>query len=112
MAVKPPSQTLEAEAASDSNAGKESKEYARLDEIESAKHSVKMAVHRVLAWLVPGSVMLAFVIFWIGALIYVFHLFIPTCGWLTESQLHDLRTILFSGAIGAVVSQGVKRYLD
>jgi hypothetical protein len=71
-----------------------------------------MAVHRVLAWLVPGSIIAAFVIFWIGVLIYVFHMFIPQHGWLSEAQLHDLRTILFSGAIGAVVSQGVKRYLD
>src|SRR5258708_4435627 len=110
MAVRPPAGNLEEDAQRDSYAGHESKEYYRLDELEAAKHAVAMAIHWALRFLVPASIFLAFIIFWIGIIIYALHLF--GLGWLEENQLHELRAVLFSGVVGAVVSQGIKRYLD
>jgi hypothetical protein len=111
MGVKPPGGDVEADATSDSAAKMESAEFGRLAEIEGAKHAVKLAVHKTLSWLVPLSVILAFVLFWVGVVVYAIHLFTPY-GWLKPVQLQDLHTILFSSVIGAVVAQGIKRYLD
>ncbi len=113
MDIKPPDEGIEAEAATDSKAGREVLNFKDLAEIETAqaKHHIKMAVHRTLAWMVPASVILAFVLFWIGITIYSIHMF-TNCGWLSDDKLHELRTILFSSVLGAIVSQGMKRYLD
>jgi hypothetical protein len=110
MVVKPPEEGLEAEAAGDATAGMESRNFDRLDEIESAKHAVKIAVHRALAWLVPLSVGFAFVLFWIGIIVYAF--MFTNYGWLPEVRLQELRTILFSSVLGAIVAKGIKNYLD
>lgn len=113
MAVKPPDQTWESgqEWLRDQNAAKEAKNIARLGELEDAKHAVKVNVHFVLSYLVPATVVIAFILFWLGVIIYAWHIF-GFCPWLSEVQLNYLKTIIFSGVIGAVVSQGVKRYLD
>ena len=110
MQIKPPDKNLTMEAETDSQAGSESSNFIRLDEIEHAKKRVKMAVHRILAWLVPCSVALAFLLFWIGVGIYSIHMATPY-SWLTPEQVQELRTILFSSVLGAVVSQGIKHYL-
>lgn len=72
---------------------------------------MKLAVHKALLWLVPATVILAFTLFWIGVVIYAVHMFSPW-GWLQPQQLQDLHTVLFSSVVGAVVAQGIKRYLD
>lgn len=110
MAVRPPEGNLEEEAKQDSAAGKESSEFKRLGEVEDAKHAVKMAIHSVLLWLIPGSIIVFFILYWIGVIIYAVHL--VSNGWLPEAKLHELRAVLFSGFVGAVISQGMKRFLD
>ena len=111
MDIGGPTANLETEAASDPKARKEFKDYVRLDEIEAAKHAVRMAVHKALAWLIPITVGFAFILFWMGIAVYAFHMMTPW-GWLTEDQLKDIKTVLFSGVLGAIVSQAIKRYLE
>ena len=110
MDIKPPDEGLEAAANKDSNAGKESKDYARLDELDGAKHKIRLYIHNVLSILVPASITFFFLLYWAGVFIYAIHM--VSEGWLPEAKLHELRAALFSGFIGAVISQGIKRYLD
>lgn len=110
MVVKLPRANLEEEAKGDSDAKHEDKEFYRLDQLDDAKHAVKMAIHRVLLWLIPGSVILFFALYWVGVVIYAIHL--VSRGWMPEDKIHELRAVLFSGFVGAVISQGIKKFLD
>jgi hypothetical protein len=67
-------------------------------------------VDQALETLIPLSVVLAFAGFWIGTAVYFYHLVGP--GWLNGGQLEHLRTLLFSGAIGATLSAHAKRFLS
>ncbi|MFM9864411.1 MAG: hypothetical protein ACKVRO_12465 [Micropepsaceae bacterium] len=75
------------------------------------KRVIYVGVYRALASVVPATVIFAFVAFWLGAAIYLFHLVAPV-GWLSTNQLQDLKTILLSGATGAFVSTRVTKYLS
>lgn len=66
-------------------------------------------IHWCLGWLIPGSLVLAFAIYWVGVIVYAIHMVTP--GWLPEPKLHELRAVLFSGFVGAAVSQGIRKYL-
>ena len=110
MVVKLPRGDLEEEAKGDSAARHESKDFDRLDQLDDAKHAVKLAIHKVLLWLIPGSVILFFMLYWVGVVIYAIHM--VSKGWLLDPQIHELRAVLFSGFVGAVISQGIKRFLD
>jgi hypothetical protein len=99
---------MEAEASNDPKAAKETKEYARLEAIHQARHEILLHVHVCLGYLIPISLVLAFLLYWVGVLIYAIHMFSP--GWLAEDKLHELRAVLFSGFVGAAISQGIKKY--
>ncbi len=110
MSVKPPIRGLEAESKDDSSASIEVREFKRLDQLSAAQHGIKMNVHTVLAYLVPGTIIFFFLLYGAGVIIYAIHM--VSDGWMPESKIHELRAVLFSGFIGAVISQGIKRYLD
>jgi hypothetical protein len=92
-------------------AEKEQGDWTRLGTIEGMKTRVKYRIHQVISVIVPLSIVIAFGLFWLAVLIYVWHMLSPW-GWLAADRLRELHTLIFSGAVGAVVSQGVKRFLD
>ena len=95
----------------DPDAQKEEKNFGRLEELEKAKHAVKLAIQKVLLLVVPISIGLAVTLFWIGIVIYAIHLFTPF-RWLKPEDLDTLKTILFSSVAGGVVSHIGRRYID
>jgi hypothetical protein len=99
---------LEAQAENDPKAAKEDNEFARLEAIQQARHAILLHVHICLGYLIPISLVLAFLLYWAGVLVYAIHMF--SHGWLAEDKLHELRAVLFSGFVGAAVSQGIRKY--
>ncbi len=108
--VKPPDQSVAEESAADPAATRESQDFRRLDLIEAAKSDVAIAFHKTLAWLVPIGLIVAFSMLTAGLAVWLLQFFLET-PWLSEVRRHELQTVLFSGAIGAVVSRGFKAYL-
>jgi len=101
----------------DSKASNEAENFGKLGAIQErgarltkAKEDVEVAVHVCLGWIVPGSLIIAFILFWMGVIVYLIHMMSPW-GWLKPDQLKELHTVLFSGAIGAIVAQSAKRYI-
>lgn len=96
---------------SDTQAAAENSQFGKLDEIENLKKVNRRKVHMVLGWCLPATVVFAFCLFWAGITIYAIHV-ATSWNWLKPEQLKELHTLLFSGALGAVVIQGARRYLD
>lgn len=53
----------------------------------------------------------SFFLFAAAIAVYAIQLMTPW-GWLKADQLKELHTLIFSGAIGALVARGVKHFSD
>lgn len=87
-------------------------EESGFDALQKAKHRNELLAHKAVGLCVPVLIVGAFLIFAITVLIYTWHLLCPpSMKWLTADQLTTIHGMIFSGAVGAAVAEGARRYL-
>ena len=87
-------------------------EESQWDELAKVKKRNELLAHKAVGLCVPTLIIGAFLVFAITALIYVWHLLTPASwGWLNADQMATIHAMIFSGALGAAVAEGARRYL-
>lgn len=94
----------------DSFAQAETDKFGQLEKLGYVKKQTEIWCYQVLSFAVPVTIFIAFCLFWVGILVYAFHLLTPWA-FLDAPHLDKLHNILFSGAIGAVIGEGIRKYL-
>ena len=108
----PPSEWLEAEDwLTDPFARIEERTFPRADTLPGQIEHNKLLVQKAFGLCIPISIILAFIMFWTAVAVYVWNMLAWGWTWLDPHEMDDLKSILFSGAVGAVVAEGARRYL-
>lgn len=89
----------------------EEQTFPRADTLPGQITKNKIWVQKVFGFCIPASIILAFCLFWIAVCVYAWHMLAWGWKWLSPHDLDDLKSILFSGAVGAVAAEGARRYL-
>lgn len=111
MSKELPSSIEESPAwASDINALKEEKNWPDLDKLKAEN---KFWLVRVIGWIAPVAMVIFSLVFVAFFVSWSLHYLLPECWqWLKDEQLSKIQSVIFSGAIGAIVSSYVKKQID
>jgi len=67
---------------------------------------------KAIGWVVFGFILLFSLIFCAGLLVWVAHYVTPTSmHWLTDEQLSKIQSVIFSGALGVLVTAGANKFV-
>ncbi|WP_439476523.1 hypothetical protein [Brevundimonas sp.] len=89
----------------------EERTFPRADTLPGQIEQNKLLIQKAFGFCMPVSIILAFAIFWLAVCVYAWHMLAWGWTWLSPHEMDDLKSVLFSGAVGAVVAEGARRYL-
>lgn len=68
---------------------------------------------KTVGWIAPAMVIIFSVIFTSGFIAWIWHYLTPDCWqWLSKEKLSKIQSVIFSGALGAIVSGYIRKQLD
>ena len=113
--VPPPPADIETSLpwASDAQARGEEKNWPDEEALKGQQSRNDMLALKVIGW-VTVVLIVFFALVFLGSLsAWLWHQLGPTCRhWLTDAQLSNIQSVIFSGAIGAIVSGYVQRHIS
>jgi hypothetical protein len=87
-------------------------EESQWDDLAKVKKRNELLAFKAVGLCIPILIVGAFLIFAVTVVIYTWHLLAPpSWHWLTADQITTIHGLIFSGAIGAAVAEGARRYL-
>jgi hypothetical protein len=108
-----PEPALEVGWEQDATSQREAQYWDEYDEVGFQNRSNTVKIHKAIGWCIPIAIIFAFVCFLVASGVYLAHIVLPaSCRWLTDPELDQLHTILFSGIVGAAVTQAARTYLS
>lgn len=92
----------------DASGAREEKEWSKLDKVKLSNDLIWLRAYGLLLVTVTVVFTLAF----LGAFVaWIAHYVTPWC-WLSEDQLGKIQSVLFSGGMGAVVSNIIRKQVN
>lgn len=99
--------------ASDSQAREEEQSWPDEGKLKGAKQENKIAFIKTIGFITPIVMWIFTSVFLVSFVSWSLHFLLPDyCHWLTEDQLSKIQSIIFSGAMGAIVSSYLKKQMD
>ena len=107
-----PTPVLEEDWEDDPNSGFEVENWDRLDRLSRQKKENELRFHRALGCCIPIAIGLTFVGLAASVIIYLVHMLGPdSMRWLSAEEIQRLHDMLFSGVVGAALTETVRRYM-
>jgi hypothetical protein len=83
------------------------------DKLKGQKHTNQLWILKVVGWIVPTLMIIFTFIFAVALVSWSAHYFLPEKNWwLTDDQLSKIQSVIFSGALGAIVSGYAQRHIS
>lgn len=114
MSKELPSNIEESPAwASDKEAREEEKSWIDEDKLKGQRNKNKIGFLKAVGWIAPVVMIILSLVFIASFVSWSLHFLLPKCyQWLEPEQLSKIQSIIFSGAMGAIVSSYLKKQID
>lgn len=97
----------------DSTSAREERYWGDYEKVTRIKNNNTANIHRVIGWCIPVAIVSSFTGFLVIAAVYIVHIVGPICWrWLSTEEVDAIHNMLFSGVVGAAVTQGTRIYLQ
>lgn len=115
MKIPPPPKGADSSPkwAGDPKAKAEEKNWTDEEALKGQKRTNQLWLLKTLGFIVPVF-MVTFALIFLGSLLaWSLHYILPAgYGWLTPEQLSKIQSVIFSGALGAIVSGYAQKYIS
>lgn len=107
-------------ADTDTLATQEQKQWIDYDDLNNAKRNNTIVVHKTIGWLIPIALVFSFLMFLMLGAVYAAHLVLPDrctatmgwCDWLSQNELQQIHSIIFSSVVGGAIALVAKTYFS
>ncbi len=96
----------------DEQAKLEQENWNNEDKLKGQEETNKLWQLKVLGWIIPAMMISFATIFLVALISWSLHYVLPECWqWLTDEQLSKIQSVIFSGALGAIVSSYAQKHI-
>ena len=97
---------------SDEQASLEQKNWTDENALQGQEKANRLWQLKVLGFIIPALMITFSTIFILAMLFWSLHYFLPdSWQWLSEEQLSKIQSVIFSGALGAIVSSYAQKHI-